>query len=1114
MREGAVLGIRLLGAFEVRIGDTPLPLDSARTGSLLAFLLLHRDAPQPRQRIAFALWPDSTESQARTNLRHLLHTLRRTLAEPERYLEITPRTLRWRPDAPWWLDVAAFDQATTRAEGAPDGSADAVTALREAVELYRDDLLPGSYDEWLDSERQRLRGRFLTALHRLATLLGGSDGSAEAIGYTERLLRHDPLAEDGYLLLMRLYDARGDRTRALRAYHACAAALERELGTQPSAPVRRLYEKLRSTVPAAGSVPAPSVVEPSVAPSSTVEPARAAGPPLIGRAAERTELTRVWRAATAGDARLVLVTGEAGIGKTRLLEEFRRWCGHRGAVTATAGAYAAEGTLAYGLVVSWLRGDALAGRLRGLPPEQLTELARLLPELLTERPDLPRPRPLPESELRQRLFDAVAQAILGPGAPVLLVADDLHWSDRESLRLLHYVLRVRSPARLLVAASARREDLTDRHPLTELVAALEVAGRVTELPLSRFSPAETAELAGRLSGQDLDDTARDRLYRDTEGNPLFVVEALRAGQLSPRVQAVIEAQLAQLTEPALGLLRVAATIGRDFTVDVLAEAAGIGGAGLDEDILIQGLDELWRRRLVREHGVEAYDFSHGRIRDVVYGLIQPAQRRQLHRRVAEALRQRYTGDPGPGSGRLSVQLAVHFERAGAIDSAVEWYARAAEAAQRLYAHTEALRLLDHALDLLRTLPETSQRDAGELRLLTAVAAPMSVLEGFASARLAAVRERALSLSGRLGVPLSPPLLRGFAMASLSRGDFTEASRLGVELRSLGAGPEAVEAEYVLGIAEFWQGHFAAARDHFTAAVTRYRPADRDAHLIRYGLDPRVVCLSRLANTWWFLGDHAAAVRARDEALTLADEIGHPPTRSTALVFAALLGLELRDVAGIREYTTALLASEGSHFARVTDLTGELLAGYLDVLDGSGEPALTRIRRSVDAADDPDPAPGARAMLLRILLAASAAAVDVAAGDPKTGLAVADLLLSGGRGVTTWESEARRVRAELLAASGAAPDRVAAELDAALAVARSQGARLFELRALTSMARLGSGDTRDLLAGLVAELDGARGTPDWSDAVASLDAAPDVTPDVTPAAKRFVERSRNASSPTL
>ena len=118
-----MLRIRLLGEVELRHGEALLPpLESARAASLLAYLLLHREAPQPRQRLAFVLWPDSTESQARTNLRHVLHILRRALPDPDRFLDVTPRTLQWRSDAPFWLDVAAFEESLSRAkEKAADG---------------------------------------------------------------------------------------------------------------------------------------------------------------------------------------------------------------------------------------------------------------------------------------------------------------------------------------------------------------------------------------------------------------------------------------------------------------------------------------------------------------------------------------------------------------------------------------------------------------------------------------------------------------------------------------------------------------------------------------------------------------------------------------------------------------------------------------------------------------------------------------------------------------------------------------------------------------------------------------------------------------------------------
>lgn len=322
--EPPVLHIGLLGELSLRVGQTSLPpLDSARAESLLAYLLLHRDAPQPRQHLAFLLWPDSTEAQARTNLRHVLHRLRHTLPDADRYLEVTSRTLRWRREVPLWLDVAAFEDALERG------------ALREAVDAYTGDLLLGSYDDWVLVERARLQRRLIDALEQLCAELEARGEHADALRYAERLLRADPLREDTYRLLMRLHDARGDRARALRAYHACTATLERELGVGPSTATRNEYEALLPGAPHADAEE------------------RATAPGLIGRSAERARVTALWRDCERGGARLLLVTGEAGIGKSRLVDELRSSCAHRGVVVAEARSYAAEGALA---LDPWSRG--------------------------------------------------------------------------------------------------------------------------------------------------------------------------------------------------------------------------------------------------------------------------------------------------------------------------------------------------------------------------------------------------------------------------------------------------------------------------------------------------------------------------------------------------------------------------------------------------------------------------------------------------------------------------------------------------------------------------------------------------------------------------------------
>ena len=1065
--------IRLLGELDLRHDGVPLPpLESARAASLLAYLLLHREAPQPRQRLAFLLWPDSTERQARTNLRHVLHNLRRALPDSDRFLEVTTRTLRWRAGAPFWLDVAAFEEALSRAEReAPDGGA----ALREAVELYAGDLLEGSYEEWLLEEREWLRQRYLQALERLVAVLEARGEYAQAIPYAGRLLRHDPLREETYRLLMRLHDVRGDRARALRVYHVCAATLERELGIEPSAPTREAYEAL---LPLEEHEP------------TERQAGRVAGPPLVGRGVEWNRLVALWRATESGLAQFVLVTGEPGIGKSRLIEEFRSWCAHRGTVTAEARSYASEGALAYGPVVTWLRSEAFKAHLKRLDRARLTELARLLPELLSQVPDLVRPEPLSEADQRQRLFDAVARAVLAPGAPVLLVADNLHWCDRETLQFLHYLLRVAPKARLLVAATARREEAGPRHPLNDLITALQALECFTEIQLDRLAREETATLAGWFAGRALEEPDADRLYGETEGNPLFVVEALRAGWtsegagrgwMSPKVQAVIESRLAQLSGPARDLVGVAATIGREFTPDVLAFAALT-----DEETLVRGLDELWRRRIVREHGAEAYDFSHDKIRQVAYLALSPARRRHHHLRVAQALKR--LQDPESASG----QLAAHYERAGAADEAVTWYGRAAEVAQQLHANIETIRLLDRALDLLRALPATSERQARELEILTTLPASLGWTEGWASERLAAVQQRALDLARALGVEPAPPLLRSLAVASLARRDFAAARGFGDQLRARGERDAddvlLVEASYVLGIAAFWSGEFEAARRHFEAAVDRYRLEHRGVHLLRYGMDPKVVCLSRLGNTLWFLGYPEAATWARDAALELAEEIGHPASRSTALSFAAILALEMRDLDGVRRYLGAWIAGRGGDETRPTRATMETFGGFIEVLDGREEAGIARIQRSLNEARTGDYAPGLRAFLVRLLLEACKVA-----GDARAGLAVADRALAWGAADRIWEAEARRLRAEFLASLGAAAKEVEAELRRALAVARRQGAKMFELRAAASLLRyrmergdgLGVSEARDLLAGIFDALPEGRDTADLREAATLL-----------------------------
>jgi DNA-binding SARP family transcriptional activator/Tfp pilus assembly protein PilF len=697
----STLHIHLLGDFLLVLESEPVTtVDWPRMQSMLAYLILHRDAPRSRTHLAFLFWPDSTEEQAHTNLRHLVYRLRRTLPNANSYLHANKQTLHWNPDVPWTLDVADFERAIAEADQAEqDGNLISMrVALEEAVKLYRGDLLLGVYEECLLSERERLRQQFLEALERLIVQMERERRYQEAIRVAQQLLRVDPLHEATYRTLMRLYAGSDDRAAALRTYQTCVTVLERELAMEPGELTQEAYHRLMQK-------DAPSV---PLAASSTPLVGIA---PLVGRTLEWSQLQDTWQYTLDGHLGMVVLSGEAGIGKTRLAEELVAWVDRQGVATASAYCYPAEGALAYAPVVTWLRTDIFKPGLATLADTWLTEVARFVPEVKGERPDLPDPGPLLENWQRQRLFEALARAILSARQPLLLLLEDLQWCDHESLEWLHYLLRFDASAHVLVIGTMRPEEVESSHPLESLLKTLRSREQVAEILLGPLSAVETATLAEHIAGQDLDQQEAADFYRETEGNPLFIVETLRMsggkfkaierrsrsdpGAVASRTQAVIAARLELLSSLGHELANQAAVIGRAFTFQVLAQASR-----LDEDSLVQGLDELWQRRIIREQGIDAYDFSHDKLREVAYASLSTAHRRLLHRRVAEALVRVYANELDEVSG----QLASHYEQAGIVDHAVTSYQRAAEVARRVYANAEAIAAYQRALALLESAP--------------------------------------------------------------------------------------------------------------------------------------------------------------------------------------------------------------------------------------------------------------------------------------------------------------------------------------------------------------------------------------------------------------------------
>ena len=318
------LHIRLLGGFSLTYGDRPIVgINTLRSQALLSYLLIHRDAPQSRQRLAFQLWTDSTDTQARTNLRKELSYLRRDLPEADQFLRIESKTLQWLPTDPFTLDVIAFETAVKAAE--TDDSDTQQSHLEQAIALYRGELLPGCEDEWILVERNRLQQLYVRALEQLIECLKAQQDYRLALNYAQQLLRMDTLNESAYCTLMRLYHLNGDRANALQVYHRCMAVLCEELGVDPSATTRKLYEQLLHEADELTADQA--LTQPlSLRRAPLSNRSQAGFRPLLPLVGRKDELNQVqaWANAIQESSRpFLLLMGEPGIGKTRLLEELR-----------------------------------------------------------------------------------------------------------------------------------------------------------------------------------------------------------------------------------------------------------------------------------------------------------------------------------------------------------------------------------------------------------------------------------------------------------------------------------------------------------------------------------------------------------------------------------------------------------------------------------------------------------------------------------------------------------------------------------------------------------------------------------------------------------------------
>jgi tetratricopeptide (TPR) repeat protein len=569
-------------------------------------------------------------------------------------------------------------------------------------------------------------------------------------------------------------------------------------------------------------------------------------------------------------------------------------------VVAGSQCFGTSGRLALAPVADWLRNPAVLSAMAALDPVWRAEVGRLVPSGGREERGSGS-RAMVDAWQRHRFFEGLARALMAVDRPMLLVLDNMQWCDQETLAFITFFLGLAPDVPVLVAATLRNDTHDDDPELAGWTVRMRATGLFTELSLSPLDAADTVRLAEAISGQPLPEPDANLLQAATGGFPLYIVEAVR-GNVDPGstprpagdLAAVLRNRLEQATAAAREVAGLAAAVGADFTLDLLTEASD-----LDADIVVGAVDELWRRRIMREYQ-EGYDFSHDLLRETAYSLVSPPKRWLLHRRVAQALELLHADD----TDSVSAQLAGQYARGGRLGRAVAYYRRAADVASGRFAHAEAIRLHKEALSIVRNLPEGRDRDRQELEVLEAIAAPLNARYGYSSPELQQVLERSVALAESLGRKDST--LTGLVAlwtTQFVRGRAVEAYQTATRALALVDPDSALSgpAHFAVGGSAVTLGRPAEALRHLelTAKLTS------DAFLLSIGTRPDAHGAAFAAHAHWLLGQDDDALSSCHGAISLARAIDHPFNLAMALAYGSITHQMRHDLPKLRDTVAEL-----------------------------------------------------------------------------------------------------------------------------------------------------------------------------------------------------------------
>jgi serine/threonine protein kinase/tetratricopeptide (TPR) repeat protein len=786
--------------------------------------------------------------------------------------------------------------------------------------------------------------------------------------------------------------------------------------------------------------------------------------PLVGRARELDQLTNRWEQARGGVGQAVLLSGEPGIGKSRLLRALReriaegsgegtvRWLAMHGSVYT-------QNTPLHPVVTLLRRvlgsqpGETAADQLDGLlRTHALTEAAPLFASLLDlpQAAQSPALAAMPPERQREETLEALVALVLAmtEGEPVILLVEDLHWLDATTLGWLDRLIEQAATAPLLLVMTIRPN--TVDIPWGS-------RARVMQIALGALSGQDTEQLIQHLAGDTpLAARVQQHIVAKTDGVPLFVEELTRSmldggdsidwKELPTTLRDSLTSRLARLGT-AKEIAQLASVIGRAFPLKLLAAIASHS-----VDTLERELRKLVQSGLVHRRGFGAqtrYSFKHALVRDAAYDSLLRRERQQVHLRIAAAMEDgRQAGDAAQ-----SEEIAYHYFAGEKYPKAFERWLEAGQLAMSRSAHAEAIAHLQHALEALDAMPPSADRDRMEIGPRSLLAMSLGVIRGLSAPEVEAVHDRILTLTGQLGdVPLG--IYFGLWNFYASRGKLQRALELAHQRLAIGEAGGDVESRlvglYTTAAADMFLGHLAHAREGFERLLAIYPKEGLANPALAY--DIGIVGQSLLADTLWLLGEVDEAIRVADETLVTARRFS-PFTQSVALVNRMILATSMGDVATSRQRAQELIALSSEHSYQYWVVHWRISLALTGLSAASADAEIDRALQEAAASIAlMRSAYGSNLQCSRFLGWTVAACLEQGRLELARRLLDEAVQMTADEGERYWEAELHRLQARLLQAEGAPADRIARAYELALAVARGQGARTFEARAMDDMAR--------------------------------------------------------------